>query len=199
LFLGERAAEYFCHTNPSIIRKFEAAALAARSPNSRPIRVPFPSDVPQPLHMGLSSPNHTLSGTRRCRSPSPHPSRRLLAGGAPLLWFTVGLKHDEIHVTEARSCNQEEDDFWRQPENTDLLGPRDCGRIIRGKLGPLSGRWSRRVCKLLNSNCDPTPDSRTSVIAVCRKLRRTSAETRPSGEAPQHAGRYSLWPRRRIG
>jgi hypothetical protein len=24
---------------------------------------------------------------------------RLLAGGAPLRWFTVGLKHDEIHVT----------------------------------------------------------------------------------------------------
>jgi len=34
-------------------------------------------------------------------------------------------------------------------------------------------RWSRRVCKLLNSNCDPTPDSRTSVIAVCCKLRST--------------------------
>jgi hypothetical protein len=32
---------------------------------------------------------------------SPHPSRRLLAGGAPLRWFTVGLKHDEIHVIEA--------------------------------------------------------------------------------------------------
>ena len=58
---------------------------------------------------------------------------RLLAGRAPFRWFTVGLKHDEIHVTEARSCNQEEDDFWRQPENTDLLGPSDCGRIIRGK------------------------------------------------------------------
>ena len=58
---------------------------------------------------------------------------RLLAGGAPLRWFTVGLKHDEIHVTEARSCNREEDDFWRRSENTDLLGPSDCGRIIRGK------------------------------------------------------------------
>ena len=43
---------------------------------------------------------------------------RLLAGGAPLRWFTVGLKHDEIHVIEARSCNREEDDFWRQSENT---------------------------------------------------------------------------------
>jgi hypothetical protein len=31
-------------------------------------------------------------------------------------------------------------------------------------------RRSRRVCKLLNSNCDPTPDSRTSVVAVCCKL-----------------------------
>jgi len=30
----------------------------------------------------------------------PHPSRHLLAGGAPLRWFTVGLKHDEIHVSE---------------------------------------------------------------------------------------------------
>jgi hypothetical protein len=98
---------------------------------------------------------------------------RLLAGGAPLRWFTVGLKHDKIHVTEARSCNQEGDHFWRQPENTDLLGPSDCGREnSRQAIGPLSVRWSRRVCKLLNSNCDPTPDSRTSVIAVCCKLRR---------------------------
>jgi hypothetical protein len=31
-------------------------------------------------------------------------------------------------------------------------------------------RWSRRVCKLPNSNCDSTPDRRTSVIAFCRKL-----------------------------
>ena len=28
----------------------------------------------------------------------------------------------------------------------------------------------RRVCKLLSRNCDPTPDSRSSVIAVCCKL-----------------------------
>jgi len=41
----------------------------------------------------------------------PHPSRHLLAGGAPLRWFTVGLKHDEIHVIEARSCNREGDHF----------------------------------------------------------------------------------------
>ena len=62
---------------------------------------------------------------------------RLLAGGAPLRWFTVGLKHDEIHVTEARSCNQEGDHFWRDPENTNLLGLSDWVRpvveIIRGK------------------------------------------------------------------
>jgi hypothetical protein len=96
---------------------------------------------------------------------------RLLAGGAPLRWLTVGLKHDEIDVTEARSCNQEGDHFWRQPENTDLLGPSDCGRDnSRQAIGPLSVRWSRRVCKLLNSNCDPTPDSRTSVVAVCCEL-----------------------------
>jgi len=57
----------------------------------------------------------------------PHPSRRA-SWLASLRWFTVGLKHDEIHVIEARSCNQEEDDFWRQPENTDLIGPSDCGR-----------------------------------------------------------------------
>ena len=62
---------------------------------------------------------------------SPASVTLLLAGGGPLRWSTVGLKHDETHVIEARSCNQEEDDFWRQPENTDLLGPSDCGRIIR--------------------------------------------------------------------
>jgi len=85
-------------------------------------------------HMGPSSPqSHVLSERGDFGRLPPHPSRRLLAGGAPLRWFTVGLKHDEIHVIEARSCNQEEDDFWRQPENTDLLGPSDCGRIIRGK------------------------------------------------------------------
>src|SRR5438445_12709539 len=58
---------------------------------------------------------------------------RLLAGGAMIRWFTVALTNGEIYVIEACSCNQEEDDFWRQPENTDLLGPSDCGRIIRGK------------------------------------------------------------------
>jgi hypothetical protein len=39
-------------------------------------------------------------------------------------------------------------------------------------------RWSRRVCKLLNSNCDPTPDSRTSVIALCFKFLGTSVGVR---------------------
>jgi len=82
----------------------------------------------------------------------------------------VGLKHDEIQVTGARSCNQEGDHFWRQRVNTDLLGPSYCGRDdSRQAIQPLSVRWSRRVCKLFNSSCDPTPDSRTSVIAVCRK------------------------------
>ena len=78
-------------------------------------------------------PNHTLSGRGDVgRLPRIRHVARL-AGGAPLRWFTVGLKHDEIHVIEARSCNREEDDFWRQSENTDLLEPSDCGRIIRGK------------------------------------------------------------------
>ena len=129
--------------------------------------------------MGPSSPNHTLSGRGDVgRLPRIRHVARL-AGGAPLRWFTVGLKHDEIHVTEARSCDQEGDHFWRQPENTDLLGPSDCGRDnSRQAIGPLSVRWSRRVCKLLNSNCDPTPDSRTRVIAVCCKLRSTPVAIR---------------------
>src|SRR6266446_2326417 len=130
--------------------------------------------------MGPSSPNHTLSGRGDVgRLPRIRHVARL-AGGAPLRWFTVGLKHDEIHVTEARSCNQEGDHFWRQPENTDLLWPSDCGRDnSRQAIGPLSVRWSRRVCKLLNSNCDPTPDSRTSVIVVCCKLRRRAPRLAP--------------------
>jgi len=46
--------------------------------------------------MGPSSPNHTLSGRGDVgRLPR-------IRGGAPLRWSTVGLKHDEIHVTEAR-------------------------------------------------------------------------------------------------
>jgi hypothetical protein len=109
LFLGERAAEYFCHTNPPIIRKLKLLRWLLARPIPAPIRVPFASDAPATPHIGPSSPNHTLSG--RGDVGSPHPSRRLLAGGAPLRWFTVGLKHDEIHVTEARSCNREEDDF----------------------------------------------------------------------------------------
>ena len=31
-------------------------------------------------------------------------------------------------------------------------------------------RWSRRVRKLLNRNCDSTPDRSTSVIALCFKV-----------------------------
>jgi hypothetical protein len=65
-------------------------------------------------------------------------------------------------------------------------------------------RWSRRVCKLLNSNCDPTTDSRTSVIAVCCKLRSTPVAIRfslvgvsvdhqhrdtPDVDLPYHAGK----------
>jgi hypothetical protein len=91
---------------------------------------------------------------------------RLLAGGTALRWFTVGLKHDEIPATEARSCNQEGDHFWRQPENTHLLGPSDCGRNnSRQAIGPLSVRWSRRVCKLLNSNCEVSAPRRGTLAA----------------------------------
>src|SRR6516164_6508902 len=113
--------------NPSINRNLKLLRwlLARRIP--APIRAPFPSDVPQTSYGSVLAQSHAL-GTRRCRSPSPYPSAHLLAGGAPLRWFTVGLKHDEIHVTGARSCNQEGDHFWRQPENTDLLGPSYCGR-----------------------------------------------------------------------
>ena len=65
-------------------------------------------------------------------------------------------------------------------------------------------RWSGRVCKLLNSNCDPTPDRRTGVIAFCFKLVSTSVGIRfgvvsvavdhqhrdtPDVDLPYHAGK----------
>ena len=84
-------------------------------------------------HMGPSSPqSHVLSEQGGF-------GRLPASVTLPLGWrrsaslVHVGFKHDEIHVIEARSCNREEDDFWRRSENTDLLGPSDCGRIIRGK------------------------------------------------------------------
>src|SRR6267143_6927998 len=49
LFLGERAAEYFCHANPSIIRNLKLLRWLLARPIPAPIRVPFPSDVPQHL------------------------------------------------------------------------------------------------------------------------------------------------------
>ncbi len=137
--------------------------------------------------MGPSSPNHTLSGRGDVgRLPRIRHVARL-AGGAPLRWFTVGLKHDEIHVTEARSCNREGDDFWRQPENTDLLGPSDCGRDnSRQAIGPLSVRWSRRVCKLLNSNCDPPVAIRFGLVGV--SVDHQHRDT-PDVDLPYHAGK----------
>jgi len=67
-------------------------------------------------------------------------------------------------------------------------------------------RRSRRVRKLLNSNCDQTPDSRTSVIAVCCKLRSAPVAIRfglvgvlvdhqhrdtPDVDLPYHTGKGS--------
>ena len=106
-------------------------------------------------HMGRYLANHTLlERGDACRLLRIRHVARLLARGASFRKFHGGLKDDEIDVTEARSCNQEGDHFWRQPENTDLLGPNDCGRDnSRQAIGPISVRWSRRVYKLLNSHC----------------------------------------------
>ncbi len=163
-------------------------------------------------HMGRCLPNHTLSERGgACRLlPIRHVAPAWLAA-LRFASFTVGLKHDEIDVTEARSCNQEGDHFWRDPANTNLLGLSNWG-ASGGRdnswqaIGALSVRWSRRVCKLLNSNFDPTPDSRTSVIAVCCKLLGTPVAIRlglvsvpvhhqhrdtPDVDLPYHTGKGS--------
>src|SRR6266404_6198441 len=58
LFLRGRAAEYFCHTNPSIINNLKPLRWLLARPIPAPIRVPFPRDVaslrwvrPRPNHM----------------------------------------------------------------------------------------------------------------------------------------------------
>jgi hypothetical protein len=51
----------------------------------------------------------------------------------------------------------------------------------------ISVQWSHGVGKLLDRDCDPTPDSHPSGIAFPLLASAQSAETRPSGEAPRHA------------
>ena len=73
------------------------------------------SDVPQHLIWVCPRPITRSRNEEMSVAFPASVTSRLLAGGAPLRWFTVGLKHDEIHVIEAPSCNQERDHFWRHP------------------------------------------------------------------------------------
>src|SRR5438477_7007599 len=52
LFLGEPAAEYFCHTNPSSIRNLKPLRWLLARPIPAPIRIPLPGDVPATLIWG---------------------------------------------------------------------------------------------------------------------------------------------------
>jgi hypothetical protein len=124
--------------------------------------------------MGRCLPNHTLSERGPSAAFSATVTSRLLGGTQLRLVQRGGLKAGRDRCDRTPFCAVKKEITSHHPENrissASRLGTPRVRESSWRAIGSILVRWSSRVCKPLDRNCDSTPDRRTSVIALCFKL-----------------------------